>query len=274
MIQGQQSIRHWHSHKCEVISRSNKFLLTFPWLFSWYVTFSALTLLAGYQEEHIVCKNLSDEVLVWLSVWSEVQIVCTWSSWCHCHPKTPSSIASFQSRPVLPFWYRLTHDVLEKRQLNGCSSSIFPGIFMTVFLHCDSCQIPWHFLFFSDKWSLCVKLLHSTTNSTENILLLFWVTAATLYTVQEKQKMSGNLTATEQQYKNLDSSSLLSIPLWSLSRFKYWPYTRRADGAENQFDSWTSFGRSSSLSYKLHKIIHQQTWNNCTCTYKTSIEIQ
>jgi len=145
---------------------------------------------------------------------------------------------------------------------------------MTVFLHCDSCQIPWHFLFFSDKWSLCVKLLHSTTNSTENILLLFWVTAATLYTVQEKQKMSGNLTATEQQYKNLDSSSLLSIPLWSLSRFKYWPYTRRADGAENQFDSWTSFGRSSSLSYKLHKIIHQQTWNNCTCTYKTSIEIQ
>ena len=115
--------------------------------------------------------------------------------------------------------------------------------------------------------------VHSTTNSTENILLLFWVTAATLYTVQEKQKMSGNLTATEQQYKNLDSSSLLSIPLWSLSRFKYWPYTRRADGAENQFDSWTSFGRSSSLSYKLHKIIHQQTWNNCTCTYKTSIEI-
>ena len=33
-----------------------------------------------------VCKN---EVLVWLSVWSEVQVVCKWSSWCHCHPKTP-----------------------------------------------------------------------------------------------------------------------------------------------------------------------------------------
>ena len=29
----------------------------------------------------------SDEVLVWLSVWSEVQIVCIWSSWCHCIPK-------------------------------------------------------------------------------------------------------------------------------------------------------------------------------------------
>ena len=25
-------------------------------------------------------KKLTDEVLVWLSVWSEVQIVCIWSS--------------------------------------------------------------------------------------------------------------------------------------------------------------------------------------------------
>ena len=22
----------------------------------------------------------------WLSVWSEVQIICIWSGWCHCHP--------------------------------------------------------------------------------------------------------------------------------------------------------------------------------------------
>jgi len=40
------------------------------------VAFSSLTLLVGRQEEHLACKNLSDEVLVWLSVWSEVQIVC------------------------------------------------------------------------------------------------------------------------------------------------------------------------------------------------------
>ena len=59
-------------------------------------------------------KNLSgsgissDEVLVWLPVWSEVQIVCIWSSRCHCHPQTPSSLALFKSRLVLPFWYRLT----------------------------------------------------------------------------------------------------------------------------------------------------------------------
>ena len=34
-------------------------------------------------------------------------------------PKTPSSLVSFKSRLVLPFWYWLTQVVLEKRQLNG-----------------------------------------------------------------------------------------------------------------------------------------------------------
>jgi len=29
---------------------------------------------------------LSDDVVAWLSVYSEVQMICTWSSWCHCHP--------------------------------------------------------------------------------------------------------------------------------------------------------------------------------------------
>ena len=39
-------------------------------------------------------------MLVWLCVWSKVQIVCIWSSWCHCYPKTPTSLASFKSRLV------------------------------------------------------------------------------------------------------------------------------------------------------------------------------
>jgi len=51
--------------------------------FSHFGAFSALTLLAGHQEEHPACKKLSDEVLVWLSLWSEVQIVYIWSSRCH-----------------------------------------------------------------------------------------------------------------------------------------------------------------------------------------------
>jgi len=36
-------------------------------------------------------------------------------------PKTPPSLASFKSRLVSPFWYRLTQVVLEKRPLNGRS---------------------------------------------------------------------------------------------------------------------------------------------------------
>ena len=31
-------------------------------------------------------KILSDEVLAWLFLWSMVQMICIWSSWCHCHP--------------------------------------------------------------------------------------------------------------------------------------------------------------------------------------------
>jgi len=42
--------------------------------------FSALTLLVRRQEEHPACKRLSDELLSWLSVWSEVQMICIWSS--------------------------------------------------------------------------------------------------------------------------------------------------------------------------------------------------
>jgi len=39
--------------------------------------FSALTLLVGRQEEHLPAKKLSDVVLAWLSVWSEMQMVST-----------------------------------------------------------------------------------------------------------------------------------------------------------------------------------------------------
>jgi len=39
------------------------------------------------------------------------------------HPKTPSSLASFKSILILPFWCQLTQVVLVKRPLNGCSSS-------------------------------------------------------------------------------------------------------------------------------------------------------
>jgi len=41
------------------------------------------------------------------------------------HFQTPSSLASFKSRLVLPFWYQLTQVVLEKRPLNGCNVVVF-----------------------------------------------------------------------------------------------------------------------------------------------------
>ena len=42
--------------------------------------FSALALLVGRQERHLACKNLSDGVLAWLSVWSEMQMICICST--------------------------------------------------------------------------------------------------------------------------------------------------------------------------------------------------
>ena len=45
------------------------------------IAFSALTLLTGRQEEHPASQELSDEVVVvWLSVWSEVEMICLWSN--------------------------------------------------------------------------------------------------------------------------------------------------------------------------------------------------
>ena len=80
------------------------------------ITFSALTLLVGWQEGHLACKKLSGGMLAWLSVWSEVQ-TCIWPSCCHCHSL---SLASVKSRLVLPFWYGLTRVVLDKGPLNVC----------------------------------------------------------------------------------------------------------------------------------------------------------
>ena len=51
---------------------------------------------------------------MWLSVLSEVQIVCIVVQLMSLYPKTPSSLASFKSKLVIPLWYRLGLVVLEK----------------------------------------------------------------------------------------------------------------------------------------------------------------
>jgi len=65
-------------------------------------------------------KNMSEVVLAWLSVWREVQTICIWSSWCHCHPII-SCFIKIQNGST--FWCHLTQVVVEKRLLNGRSSS-------------------------------------------------------------------------------------------------------------------------------------------------------
>jgi len=74
--------------------------------------------LVGCQEEHPACKKFSDEVLTWLSVWSKVQMISIWSSWCCCHPIISCFI---KIKNGLPFWCQLIQVVLE-RPLNRCLS--------------------------------------------------------------------------------------------------------------------------------------------------------
>jgi len=84
--------------------------------------FSALMLLVEWLKGHPVCKNLSGEVLAWLSVWSEVQMMCIWCSWCHCHPIICCSSKIQNGLPYLT-GVGLPRMSWEKRPLNGCSTS-------------------------------------------------------------------------------------------------------------------------------------------------------
>jgi len=61
---------------------------------------------------------------MWLIIYLERGAYCL--HMVHLMPllsKTSSSLVSFKFRLVLLFWYWLTQIVLEKRPLNGCSSS-------------------------------------------------------------------------------------------------------------------------------------------------------
>jgi len=79
--------------------------------------FSALRRLVGRQEEHPACKKFECVVLAWLFVWSEVQMMV------YLMP-LPPIISSFSKiHNGLQFLCWLTQVVLEKRPLNGNSSS-------------------------------------------------------------------------------------------------------------------------------------------------------
>jgi len=82
------------------------------------VTFTPSVLLTLLVWGHPACKNWV--VRYWCGYLSGVQMICIWSSWCHCPPIIS---CSSKIQNGLPFWCRLTQVVLEKRPLNGCSSS-------------------------------------------------------------------------------------------------------------------------------------------------------
>jgi len=84
-----------------------------------------------------VRKSIRPLKLEW---WGVGVVICLPGARCRLFAYGPadataaaSSLASFKSRLVLPFWYQLTIVVLEKKLLNGCSSSYQ--------LHCAGKQI-------------------------------------------------------------------------------------------------------------------------------------
>ena len=80
--------------------------------------FSASTLLVGRQEGHPACKKTQ---------WCGAGVVICLERCADLHmaqlmplPLIVASLASVKSRLVLPFWYQLTHVVLDKGPSNGC----------------------------------------------------------------------------------------------------------------------------------------------------------
>ena len=63
-----------------------------------------------------------------LYVWSEVQMICILSSWCHCHPIISCFIKIQIGLTLLVPALRLTQVVMEKRLLNvACLLSLSPS---------------------------------------------------------------------------------------------------------------------------------------------------
>jgi len=82
------------------------------------VIYNQFIIFVECQEEHPACKNLS-EVLVWLSVGSEVYMICIWSRWCHCLPIISCFI---KIQICVTFLVPIYLGCPGKRPLNGCLS--------------------------------------------------------------------------------------------------------------------------------------------------------
>jgi len=106
----------------------------------------ALTLLVGCQEEHPTCKKLSNEVLACLSVWSEVQMICMWPSWCHCHSISCCFINPVYTiqpvvKPVVkPIWQPGKCLYTRYNRLSKQLSNRFDNHLYHVYKHSTGCQ--------------------------------------------------------------------------------------------------------------------------------------
>ena len=93
----------WHFARFQ-LKRCVAWSLGSSWASCLKYGFSALTLLVGRQEENRASKNWGVDVVICLERGVDclhmVQLM-------PLHPQTPSSLTSFKSRLVLPFWYRL-----------------------------------------------------------------------------------------------------------------------------------------------------------------------
>ena len=82
-----EQISRWRWHLTIDISCYHRFVsCLFTGVLITHCYDGALTLLVCHKEEYLACKNLNNEVLAWLCYRIEVQLMCMWCSWCHCHP--------------------------------------------------------------------------------------------------------------------------------------------------------------------------------------------
>ena len=67
---------HFHLRDKQAVSKLPPLGCSLPNFWCTVGEISALTLFVAHHEERPVCKILNDVLLVWLSVWSKVQMIC------------------------------------------------------------------------------------------------------------------------------------------------------------------------------------------------------
>jgi len=123
------------------------------------IAFSALTLLVGCHEEHPTCKKLCNEMLAWLSVWSEVQVTCIWCSWCYWYP---INYCFIKIQDGLTFLVLAYPGCPQKRPLTECSVCLSVCLWWKPFYYIfDECidKAYWKACFYWCVLYLCLQFV-------------------------------------------------------------------------------------------------------------------